>query len=104
MGRILQVTSATVMDIQLSYPVFAHAPELHGQPTQPPTDSNGSDSAVESEGSALSTDTESTELIEVQASEPPQLASVPTGLGESLLTMIVSVPWVLMALRMQLNS
>ncbi|MEM9485032.1 MAG: hypothetical protein AAGA83_15240 [Cyanobacteria bacterium P01_F01_bin.116] len=90
------------METPLTYPVLAHAPEFHGQPT--PNDSNGDNSAVESEVPALSTDAEPIEFIEVPASEPPQLASIPAGLGESLLTIIVSVPWVLMALRVQLNS
>lgn len=109
MGRTLQTISATVMGIQLTYPVLAHSGELHGQPAAPAETSapdNADDSALESETPASSTQIDATDVTTEDAltSEPPPLASVPDGLGESLFTILVGFPWLLIVLRMQLHT
>ncbi|MEO0869858.1 MAG: hypothetical protein AAFY17_15750 [Cyanobacteria bacterium J06642_11] len=101
--------ATTVTSNQFIYPVFAHAPELHGRPAQPevalPLEQ------IEAEDSELETDSpqaETNSVTETEAVETaapvPSIAAMPTGLGESLFAILVALPWLLMALRIELNT
>lgn len=110
MHRILPITSATVMGIPLTYPVLAHSGEFHGRPADPaetsaPDNSNSDSGAIESETPASNTQPDTAGVIEVDTtvSQPQTVAGLPAGLGESLFTILVGVPWLLIALRMKLH-
>ncbi|MEM9265209.1 MAG: hypothetical protein AAGA46_06760 [Cyanobacteria bacterium P01_F01_bin.13] len=107
MQHTLPIINTTVMDSQLTYPILAHAGELHGRPATPaPVDEKVDNSSTEPETPALSTGPETVEVTEVDAftSEPPPIAGLPAGFGESLLTILVGFPWLLIVLRMQLHT
>ena len=103
MHHTLPMSSARVMGSQLIYPGLAHAPEFHGQPADPspPDPSNDGQLIAPSETPAPGTPTEATEAISVETVSQPM--GTPDGLGEALFTILVAVPWLLIALRMQLH-
>ena len=111
MRPILTTISATVLSMQLTYPVLAHAGELHGRPAQPaepstPVDDNGDNSAVESKTPALSPESEINEVTAEATelgTEPPLVAGSPNGLGESLFIILLVFPCLLLALRTKLH-
>ncbi|NEQ49757.1 MAG: hypothetical protein F6K11_06430 [Leptolyngbya sp. SIO3F4] len=95
-----------VIGVQLTYPVLAHSGEFHGQPaeTATPDDSNPDNSEIESETPASSTQSETTDVtaVETVVSQPAPLPGLPAGLGESLFTILIGFPWLLIALRAKL--
>ena len=105
----LPTSSIMALDA-LTYPVLAHAPEFHIQPAEPqapesPDNGNSDSEAVESEIPATSAEsaTDGTLTEGTGTSAPTPVAAIPDGLGESLFTILVAIPWVLIVLRMQFS-
>ncbi|MEM6255269.1 MAG: hypothetical protein AAF821_20330 [Cyanobacteria bacterium P01_D01_bin.156] len=97
----------TVTNNQLIPPVLAHAGELHGRPDQPKVTTPPDNPQPETDNSkAESSQTEANVLTEVEPAPttPPSIAAMPAGLGESLFTILIVLPWLLIALRTELNT
>lgn len=108
MRQVWPWASATIIGIPLAYPVFAHSGELHGQPksqTNAPDDTVAEDRGLDLEGQDLNTETSTLAESDAVVSEPPFVAKIGStvGFSETLLGLIVVLPWLLMVLRKQLH-
>ena len=110
MHCLLSFISVMVVGLPMAESVVAHAGEFHGQPSpvapaEPATTQDGEAVTSTPATSIESTNPETlVEPLPAAVGQLPVIAGIPAGVGESLLTVLIAFPWILIGLRTQVRS